>query len=376
MPRGEKIIVGLSGGVDSAVAALLLLRAGARVEALHMSNWDDDSGYCSAAQDLRDAREVCRELGIPLHRVNFSTAYRDRVFAEFLAEYRAGRTPNPDVLCNREIKFDLFLEHARRLGADAIATGHYARAGGRTGLRMARDPDKDQTYFLHAVPRAALSACRFPIGGLRKPEVRDLATAAGLPVHEKRDSTGLCFIGERPFREFLGHYLDEAPGPMETPEGELVGRHSGLMFYTIGQRRGLGIGGRAGRSGAWYVAAKEPARNRLIVVQDRQHPLLWSRWLDASEPAWIAGEPRALSAGELHCVARIRHRQPPQPCVVRPSSSGGLTVRFDAPQWAIAPGQYVVFYAGDDCLGGARIARRLPGAAAGPATEQAAAALG
>ncbi len=358
MRAGEKIILGLSGGVDSAVAGLLLLRAGACVEALHMHNWDEDSEYCSAAQDYQDARQVCRELGIPLHRVDFSAAYRKRVFAEFLAEYRAGRTPNPDVLCNREIKFDLFLAHARRLGASRIATGHYARGGG-TGLRKARDADKDQTYFLHAVPRDALDACLFPLGELHKAEVRALATDAGLPVNEKADSTGICFIGERPFREFLARYLRGSPGPIQTPEGDTLGQHEGLMFYTIGQRRGLRIGGRPGRSGAWYVAAKDPAANRLIVVQDRRHPLLWGRALEAAAPAWIAGEPPELrAAGGLRCSARIRHRQTEVSCRVLPAPHGRLLVAFDTPQWAIAPGQYVVFYREDDCLGGAQMNHR------------------
>jgi tRNA-specific 2-thiouridylase len=360
----EKILVGMSGGVDSAVAALLLLRAGYEVEGLHMTNWEDDDGYCSASADYHDARRVCAELGIPLHRVNFTREYRDQVFAHFLNEYRAGRTPNPDVLCNREIKFGVCLDHARRLGADRLATGHYARidAGPTPRLLRGLDPGKDQSYFLHAVDSQALRFAEFPLGGLHKAEVRELANDAGLPVHAKRDSTGICFIGERPFREFLSRYLKGRHGAMETPDGEVVGEHRGLMFYTPGQRQGLGIGGRAGGdAGAWYVAGQDPRRNVLIVVQGREHPLLWKAALSAEQPIWIHGEPEQLSrGGELEISAQIRYRQRAAACRVRQDDRGRLQVRFEQSQWAVAPGQYVVFYDGDECLGGATIQASLP----------------
>ncbi|MDJ0927931.1 MAG: tRNA 2-thiouridine(34) synthase MnmA [Gammaproteobacteria bacterium] len=372
MTGSEKIIVAMSGGVDSAVAALQLLRAGADVEGLHMTNWEDDDGYCTAARDYQDARSVCAELGISLHRVNFSREYRERVFADFLAEYAAGRTPNPDVLCNREIKFGAFLEHARRLGGGRIATGHYARLDGRDPVRLlkGRDPDKDQSYFLHAVSGDALVQALFPIGDLRKAEVRALATAAGLPVHAKRDSTGICFIGERPFQEFLGRYVSGSSGPIQTPDGDLVGQHDGLMFYTPGQRQGLHIGGRAGTTGEpWYVAGKLIEDNTLIVVQGREHPLLWSQGLCAAAPSWIAGRPpHAGPQWSLRCCAKTRYRQPDAPCTVTSTGGDRLAVVFDEPQWAIAPGQFVVFYAGDECLGGARIeaAETLQNLPAGP----------
>ncbi len=372
----QKIIVALSGGVDSAVAALLLCRAGHDVEALHMTNWEDDDGYCTAAMDLQDARAVCRELGIPLHRANFSAAYRDRVFANFLAEYRAGRTPNPDVLCNREIKFGLFLEHAKRLGAQRIATGHYARIDAGSPPRLLRgiDSGKDQSYFLHAVPAAALAHALFPVGELHKEQVRELATTAGLPVHAKRDSTGICFIGERPFREFLQRYLSAPAGSMETPTGELVGRHEGLMYYTRGQRQGLGIGGRAGHGDdAWYVARKDAARNVLVVVQGRDDPALWDSELETGTPTWVAGEPAALANGApLDCTAKTRYRQRDASCTVTKLHDGGLRIDFAGPQWAITPGQSAVLYRGEECLGGAVIARAGAGHPALPAAAAAA----
>jgi tRNA-uridine 2-sulfurtransferase len=378
MPAGKpaRVIIALSGGVDSAVAALCLLRAGYRVEALHMTNWDDADEHCTAGQDLADARQVCADLGIPLHHANFAREYREQVFAGFLAEYRAGRTPNPDVDCNRFIKFGTFLRHAVRLGADLIATGHYARVtpGDDVRLLKAVDGAKDQTYFLHAVPRAALARTLFPLGELTKPEVRRAAAEAGLANHAKRDSTGICFVGKRPFREFLARYLPAEPGPIVTPEGRLLGRHEGLPYYTLGQRQGLGIGGLPGGGDEpWYVADKDPARNALVVVQGNAHPLLASQGLQAGELHWVNGPPTGLRAGRiLACAARTRYRQPEAACEVAVGSDGRLTVRFAQPQWAVTPGQHVVFYAGAECLGGGTICSRQPldeaRAGAAPAT--------
>ena len=353
----QRVILGLSGGVDSAVAALRLLEAGAEVEALHMTNWEDDDGYCKAAEDLQDARRVADRLGIVLHHVNFAREYRERVFRYFLAEYEHGRTPNPDVLCNREIKFGVFLEHARRLGADLIATGHYARretVAGRPALFRGRDRNKDQSYFLHAVTTAALGATVFPLGDLTKDEVRRIARRSGLPVFAKKDSTGICFIGERPFREFLARYLPAQPGPILRPDGAELGRHHGLMYYTLGQRQGLRIGGRQDAGDApWYVVDKRVADNALIVDQG-DSPLLLSAALVATEPTWIGDPPEGLAAG-TRLTAQVRYRQPGQACRVRAAGDGSLLVEFAEPQRAVAPGQYVVFYAGDRCLGGARI---------------------
>lgn len=353
-----RVIVAMSGGVDSAVAALRLLRAGHDVQGLFMSNWEEDEdGYCRAAEDYQDARQVCAELGIPLHRVSFARQYREQVFAHFLAEYAAGRTPNPDVLCNREIKFGVCLAYARRLGAERFATGHYARVdhgpGGPRLLRAA-DASKDQTYFLHAVDRAALAMTLFPVGGLTKADVRATARAAGLPVFAKRDSTGICFIGERPFRRFLENFLPARPGPIETDAGERIGQHAGLMYYTLGQRSGLGLGGRAGaREAPWYVAAKDVARNALVVVQDPDHPLLMSDGLSATDVHWIGDAP---AAARFRCSVQLRHRQRPQDCSVDVAPGGRAEVTFDAPQRAVTPGQYAVFYAGEVCLGGGVIA--------------------
>ncbi len=352
------VIVGLSGGVDSAVAAHLLLRDGYAVAGLHMTNWEEDARYCTAAQDLQDARRVCESLGIVLHRVNFAAAYRQRVFSDFLRDYREGRTPNPDVLCNREIKFGVFRDYAQRLGAQFIATGHYARlrhGSGHVELLKGIDPDKDQSYFLNAVSAEQLSNVLFPLGEQTKRRVRATARELGLSVHDKRDSTGICFIGERPFREFLAQYLPAQPGDIVTADGQAVGRHSGLMYYTLGQRQGLRLGGRAGAPEApWYVAAKDLQRNRLVVVQGHDHPLLYCDGLDTGAPHWVNGIPGALRTGPLYCTAKTRYRQADQPCQVL-LHPAGLRVSFDQPQRAVTPGQYLVLYDGDRCLGGATI---------------------
>jgi tRNA-uridine 2-sulfurtransferase len=360
------VIVGMSGGVDSAVSALLLQEAGFDVQGLFMSNWDDDDSYCTAATDFQDARQVCAALNIPLHRVSFAAEYRERVFAHFLKEYAAGRTPNPDVLCNREIKFGVCLDYMHRLGASWIATGHYARTrrtGAGTQLLKAADTDKDQSYFLHQVAPAALDRTLFPLGELRKDEVRKRAHAAGLEVYDKPDSTGICFIGERPFEEFLSRYLAQTPGPIETAEGVVVGEHRGLALYTLGQRSGLRIGGRAGAAAApWYVAAKQPDRNALIVVQDPDHPLLLSDAFDVENPHWFATAPggwppRATAPGDFRCGVKTRYRQNDLPCRVRVHGDAAHVVLRDAAR-AVTPGQYAVFYDGDLCLGGGVIARR------------------
>jgi tRNA-specific 2-thiouridylase len=355
-------IVALSGGVDSAVAALLLRDAGHAVQCLHMTNWEDD-GYCDAAGDFHDARRVCQLLEVPLHRVNFAREYRERVFANFLDEHRKGRTPNPDVLCNREIKFGAMRRYARRLGASAIATGHYARLStdthGRPLLLKARDASKDQSYFLSAVDANDLRDVLFPLGDLLKSEVREIARERGLPVAEKKDSTGICFIGERPFAEFLARYLPPAPGKIVDERGRELGTHDGLAYYTLGQRHGLRVGGVADRDEApWYVARKDAERNELVVVQGHDHELLYDDWLAASGAHWIGAPPDAwATAKPLHCSAKIRYRQPDQACTVVRSGERGLEVSFDRPQRTPTPGQHVVLYDGDRCLGGATIER-------------------
>jgi tRNA-specific 2-thiouridylase len=352
MNAGATVIVGMSGGVDSAVAALLLGEAGYDVQGLHMTNWDEDEEFCTAAADWQTARAVCAELGIPLHRANFTAAYRAQVFSHFLADYSAGLTPNPDVLCNRHIKFGAFRDWARRLGARYIATGHYARGGATADGRLflAADAGKDQTYFLHAVEPGAFADTLFPLGDLGKEEVRARAQAAGLPNHDRPDSTGICFIGEQPFRQFLERYLRGAAGTVLDIDGREVGRHEGLMHYTIGQRSGIGIGGLSASSGEpWYVVAKDAATNTLRVAQGREHPSLWSDRLMTGPPSWIRPLRSTELAGDLR--ARIRHRQPLAPCRVT-ARAAGLDLRFAEPQWAIAPGQYAVIYAGDECLGG------------------------
>ncbi|MBT8091061.1 MAG: tRNA 2-thiouridine(34) synthase MnmA [Gammaproteobacteria bacterium] len=353
----QQVILGLSGGVDSAVAAVLLREAGADVHALHMTNWEDDDGYCTAADDLQDARAVCEQLDIPLHHANFARQYRDQVFEYFLDEYRKGRTPNPDVLCNREIKFGVFRDYAKRLGGDLLATGHYARqkiVDGHGALFKGADKNKDQSYFLHAVSAEALAETVFPLGDLQKADVRRIARDAGLSIHAKKDSTGICFIGERPFRQFLSTYLPANPGPMRTPGGEEIGTHQGLMYYTLGQRQGLGIGGRNDRGEEpWYVVAKDIDDNALIVAQG-EHDLLFSNWLLATDASWIGPPPAGLGEN-LVCKAKIRYRQTDQDCVVTELDDSTLKVRFDSAQKAVAPGQFVVFYVGEQCLGGAVI---------------------
>lgn len=351
-----RVIVGMSGGVDSSVAALLLQRAGHAVSGFFMQNWEDPDpdSPCHADADRKDALAVCARLGIPFTSANYAGEYRQRVFAHFLDEYRAGRTPNPDVLCNHEIKFGTFLAAARTAGAERIATGHYARNAfnrGRWHLLRALDHAKDQSYFLHTLDQGQLGATLFPLGGLTKPVVRRVAAEAGFATAAKKGSTGICFIGERDFRAFLQAYVPGRPGDLRTPRGDVVGTHTGAAFYTRGQRAGLHIGGRAGGSGAaWYVVGKDVAANVVYVEQGHDNPWLQSRWLRADRVHWIVGAPPATS---FTCEAMTRYRQPPQACrVTARHADGGCEVRFDAPQRAVAPGQSVVFYAGEECLGG------------------------
>ncbi|GEK46297.1 tRNA-specific 2-thiouridylase MnmA [Bisbaumannia pacifica] len=326
-----------------------------------MKNWDEDDGteYCTAKEDLADAQAVCEKLGIKLHTANFAAEYWDNVFEHFLAEYRAGRTPNPDILCNREIKFKVFLDYAEMLGAEKIATGHYVRQGevlgrldGETRPRLLKglDPNKDQSYFLHAVPEAAIARTLFPVGELEKPEVRAIAERHDLVTARKKDSTGICFIGERRFRDFLQQYLPAQPGRIETPGGEVIGEHLGLMYYTLGQRQGLGIGGLPNHSEApWYVAAKDLERNVLVAVQGKHHPLLYSDSLATEAMDWVAGKP---PAAEARLTAKTRYRQSDVPCVMHARDDGGVEVHFDEPQRAVTPGQSLVLYDGEICLGG------------------------
>lgn len=349
------VIVGISGGVDSAVAALLLQQQGYEIQGLHMTNWDEDDDYCQAARDYQDARRVCDDLDIPLHHVNFAAEYRDKVFADFLEEYRKGRTPNPDIACNRQIKFGDCLDYALRLGADKIATGHYARVAlidGQYALLKGVDQNKDQSYFLHAIRPEVLERVLFPLGELEKSAVRRIANDAGLPNYARRDSTGICFIGERPFKEFLQQYIPAQPGSIETPEGDVIGRHDGLMYHTLGQRQGLGIGGLRDYSDEpWFVAGKDQDRNVLIAVQGSDHPLLWSGSMVTEKVGWFAEPP----ADKFTCRVKTRYRQDDIPCELTPLESGKVRVRFLEPVWAVTPGQYAVFYAADRCLGGAVI---------------------
>jgi tRNA-specific 2-thiouridylase len=341
-----KVVVGMSGGVDSSVAALLLKRQGHEVVGLFMKNWedDDDDEYCSTRQDLIDAAAAADVIGIDLEAVNFSAEYKDRVFAEFLREYAAGRTPNPDVLCNAEIKFKAFLDHAMRLGAEKIATGHYARTDGRRLLK-GRDASKDQSYFLHRLTQEQLSRVLFPVGDMKKSAVRRLALEAGLPNHAKKDSTGICFIGERPFRQFLNRYLPKVPGAIVNERGEKLGEHIGLAFYTIGQRKGIGLGG---PGEPWYVAEKRLKENELVVVRGHDHPLLLKRSLEAADASWIASAPSEGAS----LSGKTRYRQADSPCTLAKVLDSEIKVDFPAPQWAVTPGQSVVLYDGEVCLGG------------------------
>ncbi|MEY4694112.1 MAG: tRNA (5-methylaminomethyl-2-thiouridylate)-methyltransferase [Pseudomonadota bacterium] len=367
MDKKQRIVVGLSGGVDSAVTALLLKQQGHEVVGIFMKNWedDDDDEYCSTKQDFIDAAAVADVIGIDIEHVNFAADYKDRVFAEFLREYQAGRTPNPDILCNAEIKFKAFLDHAMRLGADKIATGHYARvrhnpATGLHELLKGVDASKDQSYFLHRLTQVQLSQTLFPVGEIEKTEVRRLADEAGLPNARKKDSTGICFIGERPFREFLNRYIAKAPGPIKTDAGRKIGQHQGLSFYTLGQRQGLGIGGikdkgaqRGGGDHApWFVARKDMAHNTLWVVQGHDHPWLLSSQLQADDLSWIAGSPPP--AGAFH--AKTRYRQQDAACHLSwPDAQ--MQLDFPEDQWAVTPGQSAVLYDGEVCLGGGVISR-------------------
>ncbi|MDF1486012.1 tRNA 2-thiouridine(34) synthase MnmA [Ramlibacter sp. H39-3-26] len=367
----QRVVVGLSGGVDSAVTAWLLKRQGHEVIGIFMKNWedDDDSEYCSSNIDFVDAAAVADVIGIEIEHVNFAADYKDRVFAEFLREYQAGRTPNPDVLCNAEIKFKAFLDHAMRLGAEKIATGHYARvrqnaATGLFELLKGLDPSKDQSYFLHRLNQAQLSKTLFPVGELHKTEVRRIAEEIGLPNARKKDSTGICFIGERPFREFLQRYIAKAPGPIKDDRGRVLGRHQGLSFYTLGQRQGLGIGGvkekgvprGAGAHDPWYVARKDVAANTLWVVQGHAHPWLQADRLDADDASWVAGEPPAPGA----YAAKSRYRQSDAACTLAVRGERAFSLDFAAPQWAATPGQSAVLYDGDICLGGGIITETFP----------------
>ncbi len=362
-PHATRVIVGLSGGVDSAVAALLLREQGYDVHAVFMKNWDEDDtdNFCPAAQDLADAEDVSRALDIPFRTVSFSAEYWDRVFRYFLDEYASGRTPNPDILCNREIKFRAFLDYAHQLGADFIATGHYARIlQDDDGMHLLKgiDPGKDQTYFLYALEQWQLAGSLFPLGLMLKKQVRRLAARAGLANHSKKDSTGICFIGERKFSDFLSRYLPARPGEIRTLDNQTIGTHQGLVFYTIGQRRGLGIGGlKNASSEAWYVVSKDLNENTLLVAQGHHHPRLYHHGLRISRVHWISGMPPPMP---LRCDARIRHQMRVQACTVHSSGKDECEVRFSQPQWAISPGQSVVFYQGDECLGGGVIDTPLP----------------
>jgi tRNA-specific 2-thiouridylase len=354
-PKTETVMVAMSGGVDSSVSALLLQQQGYPLAGMFMKNWEEDDrfGTCAAEEDADDARTVAKKLGITLHLRNFASEYWDYVFENFLAEYRAGRTPNPDILCNREIKFKTFLDHARALGAGFIATGHYVRSDERDGLqRLLRgvDENKDQSYFLYTIGQQQLASTLFPVGELSKPEVRSMAEKAGLRVHDKKDSTGICFIGERNFKEFLGEYIAADPGEIHTIDGRVIGNHDGLMFHTLGQRQGLGIGGVRGcPDEPWYVLHKDLENNILYAGQGHDHPWLLSRNLLASQLSWVSGH--APDAG-TNLSAKVRYRQADQSCVVRALDKNHLELHFKEEQRAVTPGQSVVLYEGKNCLGG------------------------
>lgn len=357
MSTTKKVIVGMSGGVDSSVSAYLLQKQGYQVEGLFMKNWeeDDTDEYCSAAQDRQDAQSVCDKLGIPLHSINFAAEYWDNVFEHFLQEYQNGRTPNPDILCNREIKFKAFLDYAMQIGADYIATGHYVRKQfndetQQFNLCRGLDTNKDQSYFLYAISQNALAKSLFPVGGLEKPEVRDLAKEIGLVTHDKKDSTGICFIGERRFKTFLSQYLPAQPGDIVTPNGDVVGRHDGLMYYTLGQRKGLGIGGLAGASHApWFVVEKDLKNNKLVVTQGHDSTLLHAAGLRCNQINWVSNPP---DDQRFQCTAKVRYRQQDVPCQLTRLDQHNYQVTFTRPERAVTPGQSVVFYLNDICLGG------------------------
>ncbi len=359
----KKVIVGMSGGVDSSVSAYLLLKQGYQVEGLFMKNWeeDDNSEYCAAAEDLADAQAVCDKLGIKLHTINFSAEYWDNVFEHFLEEYKAGRTPNPDIMCNKEIKFKAFLEFAaEELSADYIATGHYVQRRFQDGhWQMLRglDNNKDQSYFLYTLEEKHIAQTLFPVGDIEKPEVRRIAEEQGLVTANKKDSTGICFIGERKFSDFLAQYLPAQPGNIENCEGQVIGTHQGLMYHTLGQRKGLGIGGtKDGDETPWYVVDKDIARNVLIVGQGHDHPRLKSTALIAGQLHWVARKPLTQT---LRCSVKIRYRQQDVPCTIVPLGNGEIKVTFDEPQIAVTPGQSAVFYLNEVCLGGGIIEQKI-----------------
>ncbi|MDD2504012.1 MAG: tRNA 2-thiouridine(34) synthase MnmA [Clostridia bacterium] len=359
-PNSEtNIVVGMSGGVDSSVAALLLKKQGYNVIGVFMKNWDepDEDGICTATEDYEEAVKVCNQLEIPYYSVNFVKEYWDKVFTYFLEEYKRGRTPNPDVLCNKEIKFKMFLDYAMKIGADYLATGHYARVSrhdGRTHLFKGVDKGKDQSYFLCALNQTQLSKAIFPIGDMEKQEVRRIANKAGLTTAERKDSTGICFIGERDFKEFLGNYLPAQSGEIRNLEepNQLLGEHDGLMYYTLGQRKGMGIGGGFGNGDPWFVADKDLKNNILYAVQGDKNPALYSIGLTAKDINWIAGQ---VPAKQFACQAKFRYRQPDQGVQVEITGENTCRVKFDKPQKAVTPGQFVVFYDGDECLGGGSI---------------------
>lgn len=358
-----KVICGMSGGVDSSVSAFILQQQGYQVEGLFMKNWeeDDDTDYCTAAADLADAQAVCDKLGIKLHKINFAAEYWDNVFEHFLAEYKAGRTPNPDILCNKEIKFKAFLEYAAEdLGADYIATGHYVRRGehnGKAQLLRGLDPNKDQSYFLYTLSESQVAQSLFPVGELEKPVVRAIAEDLGLATAKKKDSTGICFIGERKFKDFLARFLPAQPGEIKTTEGEVIGRHQGLMYHTLGQRKGLGIGGVKGKAeNAWYVVEKDLTNNVLVVAQGLDNYALLSSGLIAQQLHWVDRQP---IREPLRCTVKTRYRQTDIPCQIIPLSDDSIEVRFDEPQIAVTPGQSAVFYQGEICLGGGVIEQSI-----------------